>query len=149
MILDILPYERVGDIYLGSKKDAINKALGDKFVFMTYDYSTDTADYYKEYGLSFDYDDLKNCISINVEAPSVAIYDGIDVLRTSFSDLKSMFISKEKNAFVDDNNVLFLDLGIGLSFGDGEELEGQSPTVLTIFIKGLFDKYIQEYERLW
>ncbi|HVX49832.1 MAG TPA: hypothetical protein VHB48_06730 [Chitinophagaceae bacterium] len=147
MNFHIIPYRSTGNIQLGFSKLEINKMLGSVFTSITYDYSLDVADNYKDLGLQLDYDEFKNCTTIHIEAPSNAIYENHNLHLMLYSEILSLFSVKEKNAYIDDNNILFIDVGIAFSFGDDKEKK--CPAIVTIFKEGLFDEFLHNYERLW
>lgn len=146
MILEILPYKSAGNILLGAFKEEINLLLGNEFKYTTYEYSVDSSDYYKDLGLRIEYDKNLNCISLHISSPSQPEYNDENLLNLKFRGLQTAF-PNERDAFIQENNVLFIDTGIGFTFGD--DIENSSVRTITIFTEKLFEPFIQNYDRLW
>ncbi|MBV7533081.1 hypothetical protein [Chitinophaga sp. sic0106] len=141
MILDVQPYNRLGQYKIGAGKQEISQQLdGD-----THDITDEASqDAYPHLGLTFDYDEEGHCVSISAAVPAEAMYEGRNLLKTTFADIRDRYPNYTR---MGNNGVLLVDIGIGLTFANPENLDKQMPMAVSIFAREVMEEQIRDLER--
>jgi hypothetical protein len=145
--IEIIPYVGFDIFKLGMHKSDINNILGEKYNHIKYDYTTDLLDDYYEDGILIDYNEKEICISAHLSEISEGIYNGRNLFNVKYDEIWNIF-SNETNAYIQENNLLFLDTGIGFSFKEDDNVNSQRPLLITVFAKELFTPFLKDYEKI-
>ncbi|WP_143159910.1 hypothetical protein [Chitinophaga jiangningensis] len=140
MILEVQPYMRLGQFKIGAGKQEISQQLdGD-----TQDAIDEASqDAYPHLGLTFDYDEEGRCVTISASVPAAAMYEGLNLLATPFAAIKERYPNYTR---MGNNAVLLIDLGIGLTFGNPENLDRQLPKQVSIYARAIIEEQIRDLE---
>ena len=141
MILDVVPYVRLGQFKIGTGKQEINQQLGDDSQDIAEDLSTQ--DTYPHVGLTFDYNEDGYCISIKATAPATAIFDGINLLETTFALIRERYPNYTR---MGNDTILLTGVGIGLTLGNSDNYDRQIPYAVSIYTREFVDDLIRDLE---
>lgn len=140
MILEVQPYVRLGQYKIGAGKQEISRQLGDD----SHDEAGEASrEAYPHLGLTFDYNEEGRCVSISAAVPAAAMYEGMNLLEVSFAAIRERYPNYTR---MGNNAVLLMDIGIGLTFGNPDHLDRQTPKQVSVYARDIIDEQVRDLE---
>ncbi|WLR51926.1 hypothetical protein LC040_03165 [Bacillus tianshenii] len=140
MKLNIVPYESIGPIKLGMPRDEIRSLLNSKVVeFEKSEFDKNTTDAFDELGMHVFYKEDDTCESVEVSEPALAVFDGMNLVGTSFKKAKELLQKYDKGLSIDGNGLISYQLGISLYLEDTDD-ESLPVEAVMVFERGYYDE---------
>jgi hypothetical protein len=115
MDMRIEPFNKIGSLDFGMKRETARVILGPKFKpFRKSPFSTNDTDDYYELGLHLYYSDSDELEFVEVTFPSMPIFEGINLLQGCFEDIIKKLQDFDKRPEVDEFSCIFHEIGVGL-----------------------------------
>jgi hypothetical protein len=138
MELEIVPFERVGSLTFGLKREKVRELLGSNFkTFQKSPWSNQTTDDYSVFGLHLYYTDGDELEFVEIFPPARPIFAGMNLLQKNVQNTLEMLKRFDPDPEVDEAGYTFHQIGIGL-YIEGDKLEAVS-----VFSKGYYAKLLK------
>ena len=115
MDLLIQPYEAMGPVRFGMRRDEVRAAIGTKVSpFMKGLDSTTLTDSFDDERIHVYYDEQDCCEAVEVASPSVPLLEGQALLGRPFSEVRDWLMSRDSEVELDGAGLIAFTLGVGL-----------------------------------
>lgn len=138
MELEIVPFEKVGKLTFGLKREKVRELLGSNFkTFQKNLWSNQTTDDYSVFGFHLYYTDDNKLEFVEMFPPARPIFRGINLLQENVQNTLETLKRFDSGPKVDETGYIFHQIGIGL-YIEGDKLEAVS-----VFSKDYYAKLLK------
>jgi hypothetical protein len=119
MKMEIVPFERVGNLVFGTKRAELRKMLGSNFTtFRKTPWSINTTDDYSTLGLHLYYSELDELEFVEMFPPAEPIFMGVDLLQEDIENILKVLRESDPDPETDEAGYTFHKIGIALYIED-------------------------------
>jgi hypothetical protein len=135
MEMNIVPFEKVGDLLFGAKREEVRKLLGPDFeTFRKAQWSTNTTDDYSALGLHLYYNKQDELEFVEMFPPAIPKFKEINLLQGTIEEVVKILQTFDANPETDGASYVFYKIGISLY----SESEDKSVEAVSAFAKDYY-----------
>lgn len=139
MELDLRPYERLGPIRFGMRREDVREAVG--ATARTFRKTPDAitlVDAFDTEGIHVYYDEQDLCEAVEVASPSVPTFKGRALLGRSFAELLDWLRTLDPEIQVDESGLTASSVGLGLYAPSAEQAPSDPVEAVIAFRHGYY-----------
>lgn len=141
MKLVIHPYKGIGPIEFGMSRQQVRAALGVPVEsFMRTEDDVAETDEFSNLGIFVEYDSEDLCVAVEVTDPGEPEFQGRNLLRLPYNEVKGWFESYEGEIDVDDSGLTSLRFGIGVYAPQSEDDPSLLAEAVIVFKERYYDE---------
>lgn len=138
MRLVLIPYESIGPIRFGMRRDEVRAAVP-AAVRAFNKTPTTFVDAFDDEGIYVYYDEQDLCDAVEVASPSVPILDGRILIGSPFSELRDWLQMRDSEVEVDNAGLTDFAIGLGLYAPSASDAPDEPVEAAIAFRQGYYD----------
>lgn len=139
MDLEIRPYEGLGPIRFGMRRDDVRRALGASVrAFRKTPEATILTDAFDDEGIHVYYNEQDLCEAVEVASPAIPVLQGRALVGRSFAEIRDWLRTLDPEVEIDESGLTAFTFGVGLYASSAQKAPNGPVEAVIAFRRGYY-----------